>query len=123
MAVERIDDLKELVWERMGYRKHFAGREAMGDLVEVAVQEWPTAEMPHIASGTAAEIYRMDQLAASIKRHITLTHGHDKRFGFIWTIVLSALISEMIRLLLAWWWNSQTNRDRMTKWQERWKNG
>jgi len=37
--------------------------------------------------------------------------------------VLSALISEMIRLLLAWWWNSQTNRDRMTKWQERWKNG
>lgn len=123
MAEFGIDDLQELVWDRMPARKYVAGREFIYDLTLAAIQEWPAEKMLHIQSGTSAEVLQMNELKASLKRHITLTHGHEQRYGFIWTLVLSAVISELVRVLLNWWWNNRKNREHMAEWQKRWRNG
>lgn len=116
-----IDDIQDMVWERMGLRKFAAGREGVNDLVAVAVQEWPAERLVGAKSGSTAELLAIDQLKDAMKRHIQLTHGHEPRFGFIWTLLLGVLISEIVKILLAWWLNSDSNRQSILRIRRRWK--
>lgn len=118
-----IYDIQDMVWDRLGFRKYAAGREAVNDLVSVGIQEWPADRLVGAVSGSTAEILAMDQLKDAMRRHIQLTHGHEPRFGFIWTIILAAVISEIVKILLAWWWNNRQNQESMLELKRRWTHG
>lgn len=117
-----VEDFQDEMWDRMGPRKYVAGREAVYDLIAVAVQEWPTEDLVHVKSGSGAEIYQTDRLKQAIRRHMILTHGESKQFSFIWTLIFSAIVNEVVKVILAWWWNSDKNRGLIRKWRQRWSN-
>lgn len=118
-----VEEFQDEMWERMGPRKYVAGKEAIYDLISVAVQEWPTEDLVHVKSGSGGEMYHTDNLKKAMRRQIILSHGESKQFSFIWTLMLSAIINEVVKVILAWWWNSDKNRTLIRKWRQRWRNG
>jgi hypothetical protein len=122
VTMSAIEDFQEQIFARMSPKKWAAGREPIYDLISVAIQEWPMG-LDDVASGSSAEINLTNDLKAAMKRHIVLSHGEDAKYGFIWTLVLTAIISEIIKHMLAWWWNKKEHREKLRGWRKRWVHG
>lgn len=108
------------VFERLPLRKHLAGRERVRDCISVVVQEWPDEQFALATGDPKAEATCVRDLMKSSKRHLHLCYG-DREFGFIWATILSALLYELIIILIEWWRDKRENRMALLHWQEQWR--
>lgn len=98
-------ELQEHIWSQLSLRKRLAGRAACGRILRRAVRVLPTGMMSQ--SNTKEQNRLMRQTQADIVRH---ERHHNVQMGILLTIILSALVSEIIKLLLAWWRSRSENQ-------------
>ena len=100
-----IHDLEAYVWERLpSMRRTLAGRRAVGRVVRRAVRTWPVPVLEQCNADETEVVGK--QLAKNIERNMR----HEVGMGIILTLVLSALISEVVKILVRWWLERQEHR-------------
>lgn len=105
-----LHDLQNQIWQDLPLRKRVAGRDTIDDLVQLAVESWPTEYMNHATSDqerrvVAAEVER------SIKRlHHACTRTDSVSYGILWSLLLQGLASAIVEWLVRWWIDRRSNR-------------
>lgn len=119
---EEYLQFQHAIWEKLPKRKLLAGKDRVRDCISIVVQEWPDerfalAESERIP-GRRDEIKR--DLMQTAKRHLHLMYGDDN-FGFIWTILLQAILFQLVSLIFEWWKERRENRVALLSWQTKWR--
>lgn len=102
LMAERLA-LLDYVWERLGVRKHLLGRDRVNNLTVEAISRWPVGG--EFWGEPSAE--RLQSVANWVSRR------HKNDYGFIWMAILSAIVGQIVRLLLEWWLDSDHNKESM----------
>jgi hypothetical protein len=112
-----FDALQDHVWERLGPRKWVAGRKQVRDLVRLCVETWEGGNLQHCRGERERQVYVL-AVSANVKRLYHACTGYsDAEFGFLWTIVLSAVVSAIVQILVKWWFSETSHRVLMSGWQ------
>lgn len=98
------DDLVTYVWDRLGPRKHVAGRERVAELVGMSVISWPAEVLGECRDDADLQIVA-DATSSSLRRRV-----RERQYGMFWTLLLVSLASAVVQALLKWWLESRTNR-------------
>ncbi len=105
-----LSDLKQYAWKHLGVRKHLAGRRAVDDLVEIAVQNWEPDYIRQCVNNGEVRNYEVVMLGHMKRMYQVGGEYGTAEFGFIWVFILSSIASALIRMLIEWWLKSGTNR-------------
>ena len=105
------DELNAYVYGQLPLRLRIAGRDTVARVLDDAVRMWPALVLRQCDVGEAQVVGSF--LAKSLKRR-----QHQYGMGIILTLVLSALISEIVKILIRWWLESRENRAAMQAMQE-----
>ena len=105
------DELDAYVWGKLSPRRYAAGRELVARLTRRVIRRWPHALMLEARPDAYGTV------TAEIARSIDRSERQNYGMGIILTLVLSALISEIVKAVLAWWLKSARNRALMLGWQ------
>jgi len=104
------DELDDYVWSQLSVRKHLAGRRVVSRIVADAIRDWPAWPLTRCDRGEA------DTLGTLYAR--SLARRGNYGMGIILTLVLSALVSEVVKALIRWWLESRENRLAMAAMRE-----
>ena len=105
-------DMQDYVYARLGFRKRLVPREKVDSLVEQAIRNWPCEALSQCKEEDHyAEIRKAN--VGSLKRRV-----RSQNYGFVWTIILSALASAVIDILIRWWLEKRANRVMMMVWRQ-----
>lgn len=117
MAMTAIEwnrsNLQQYLWDNLGARKHAVGRKFVDRATNRIIARWPFGQVQddELPSRNDPQFKRM---ADEVKREMRSCEGSDQTFGFvIWTIILSAVISQLVKLLIEWWLKRRENRTTM----------
>jgi hypothetical protein len=101
--------LQQDLWQRLGPQKWLAGRDMVNAALKLLVLNWPyqSALRPEMQESTLRDLreFACAQMASY--------KGRKKRYGFVWTMILSAVIGQLVRLLLEWWLEDNSNKTAM----------
>lgn len=103
------DELNDYVWSQLPARKYLVGRRRIDALVTRSVRSWPVAVLRQCDYDEAQVVGVY--MERSLKRYADAEFG----MGIILTIVLGALISELVKILLRWWLENDTHKRIMTE--------
>ena len=119
---EEFIQFQQAIWEKLSKRKYLAGRERVMDCISIVVQEWPDEKFALAESVGTTEDRRtvIKDLISNTRRHLHLGYG-DHEFGFIWTILLQALVYQLVQLIFEWWKERKNNRMLLLGWQQKWR--
>lgn len=104
------NELADYVYSELPWRLRIAGRDVVGRVVDDAVRLWPVPVLRQCDAGEAQVVGSF--LARSLKRR-----QQQYGMGIILTLILSALISEAVKVLLRWWLERRENREAMQEMQ------
>lgn len=122
MVDQSFKSFQDYIWSQLPVRKYLAGKERVYDCISVVVQEWPDEQFAMSdADDRKSENIVVRDLMKSVKRHLHFAYG-EQEFGFIWTIILQALLWELIKVMLAWWRSKKDNRMAILYWKKSWSN-
>lgn len=107
------DELRTYVLRHMPLGARMLGQKRLDFVIDQAVKSWPSGELMACRPGTT----RSRQALAGAERDVRM--AFEKRYGFVWTLVLSALVSAVIQHVFRWWLERVSHRDQM----ETWRNG
>lgn len=99
-------ELTDMVYDRLPWRLRLAGRDVVSRVVEDAVRTWPVPVLRQCDSGETEVVGTF--LARSLKRR-----SRQYGTGIILTLILSAVISEVVKILIRWWLERRENREAM----------
>jgi hypothetical protein len=105
---------QEWVWGRLPPSKFLAGRRRVLALLPRAIDRWSVDMAAASDSDSPAFAFMADSLRQDVRR----LFGH-KRYGSFWIIVLSSLVSEIVRLLVLWWLSSGDHQQLFRQWRRR----
>lgn len=112
-----FEELQQHVWDSLGPRKWLAGREKVRDMVRLAVETWEPDRLVHCRGERERAVYGI-AVSGNVKRLYHACSGYsDAEFGFLWTVVLSAVVSAIIQVLIKWWFSEASHRVLMQGWQ------
>lgn len=112
-----FEGLQEHVWDKLGPRKWIAGRSQVRDMVRLCVETWEPDKLVHCTSERERAVYAL-AVSGNVKRLYHACSGYsDAEFGFIWAIVLSAIVSGIVQILIIWWFSESSHRVLMAGWQ------
>lgn len=111
-------DLQAWVWRELPLRRVLAGRRVVDDLVQLTVETWPAELMNAAADDEQREIVAKEVERSVRRLHHACTAVDDTTYGVLWTFVLQALASLVIRLILEWWLERRSNRALLVVWQQ-----
>ena len=103
------DELNDYVWRQLPARKHLLGRKRADELVQRCVRSWPIAVLRQCDYDEAQVV------GVYMERSLRRYADNEFGMGIILTIVLGALISELVKILLRWWLENDTHRRIMTE--------
>jgi hypothetical protein len=103
-------ELADCVYSELPWRLRLAGRDVVGRVVEDAVRLWPVPVLRHCDVGESEVVGRF--LSRSLRRR-----SQHYGTGIILTLLLSAVISEVVKILLRWWLERRENRAAMLEMQ------
>ena len=106
-----VEDLEAYVWSDLPAMKYLAGRRLVARLTRRCAKRFPSGVMAEASPNGQAMI--MDEIHKSVER----TERANYQMGVILTLMLSALLSEIIKALFRWWLNSASNRTLLVGWQ------
>lgn len=106
-----LEDLDAAVWSSLSPRKHVAGKALVSRLVRRVVRKWPSVAI----SQARPEGYgvMLEQVSKSIER----SERQNVKMGIILSLILGALIQEIVKAVLAWWLKTASNRVAIVGWQ------
>ena len=107
-----MNELENYIWHGLPATKYIAGRRVVRRIVKRAAERFPSEIMASISMQGRARL--LEQMADNVEREERQQYG----MGIILTLVLSALISEIVKALWAWWTASKSNRDQLLRWQQ-----
>lgn len=99
-------ELTDMVYDRLPWRLRLAGRDVVSRVVEDAVRTWPVPVLRQCDAGKTEVVGSF--LAKSLRRR-----QHQYGTGIILTLILSAVISEVVKILIRWWLENRQNRETM----------
>lgn len=105
---------QEWVWARLPPSKFLAGRRRVLALLPRAIDRW-SADMAAAGDGESPAFAFM---ADSLRHDVRRMFG-QQRYGSFWIIVLSSLVSEIVRLLVLWWLSSGDHQQLFRQWRRR----
>ena len=112
-------DLEEHVWKKLGPRKLIAGRRAVTDLTRLTVEQWQGEMLVHCGDSSREMEVVTANITANVKRMYHACSGYsDQEFGFLWTIILSSIVSAIVQVIIKWWFSSARNRVLIAGWQK-----
>ena len=106
-----VEDLEAYVWSDLPAMKYLAGRRRVARLTRRCAKRFPSGVMAEASPSGQAMI--MDEIHKSVER----TERANYQMGVILALILSALLSEIIKALFRWWVNSASNRTLLVGWQ------
>lgn len=106
-----IEDLDAYVWSQVGVKKYAAGKGLVARLTRRVVRKFPHGVM----SQTRPESYGVVQ--TEICRSIERSERQNYQMGIILSLVLGALIQEIVKAIFRWWQASASNRALLLGWQ------
>jgi len=89
-----LDQLEDHVWREMGSKKHAVGRWRINRLTRRCVKRWPEGDEVTLP---AVELIEADE-------------HKDVQMGIILTLILGAIIQEIVRILAAWYRENHKNK-------------
>lgn len=104
--------MRQMVWQQLGVRKHLAGRERIDELADMAVANWP-CEVLAECRGDEDFATVADASVSSLRRRV-----RSREYGVLLTILLSGLASAVFQILLKWWLERRANRVLMLVWRQ-----
>jgi len=113
-AADEYAGFEDWVWSRLPASKWVAGRRRVVALLPLALDRWSDDMAQAADSDGPAHAF----MAESLRRDVRRIYG-SKRYGSIWIIVLSSLISELVRLLVLWWLSDTEHRQLFHRWRRR----
>lgn len=99
-------ELADIVYGRLPWRLRLASRDVVARVVEDAVRLWPVPVLQQCDAGETEVVGTF--LARSLRRR-----QHNYGTGILLTIILSAVISEVVKILIRWWLENRQNRETM----------
>jgi hypothetical protein len=112
-----LEELQTWVWRELPLRKRIVGKKVVDDLVQLTIETWPAELMNHAADGEQREIVAMEVERSVRRLHQACTTIDATSYGVLWTFVLQALVSLVVRLILERWMERRSNRALMVVWQ------
>ena len=112
-----LADLQTAVWQRLGVRKHLAGRAVVDDLTRLTVENWQSQYLNHATDDLGRGIV-CHGIAVAVKRSHQWQSGKDAaEYGVIWSLILSSIVSAVISAVLRWWLENRAHRVMLAVWQ------
>lgn len=115
-----LKQFQQYVWDQLPPRRLKAGQEVVGDIVALAIQEWPVDLLVKYENNPEERDEILRKLALSIKRQAEFVYG-QKRFAGLWIAALQILIPIIVQIILDWWLKRKDNQARLIIWRRRWK--
>jgi len=112
-----LADLQQLVWRRLGLRKHLAGRDEIDLLVRLTVENWQGEYYSAAKDDHERQIVAEGTLVAVKRMYRVFTNYDDRQYAMLWSILLQALASAVIQQILRWWLERRANRALLLAWQ------
>lgn len=111
-------DLQSECWAALPpIRKRLAGRKAVDEFVQLAVENWAGEYLGACQDNQQRDVY-VNALLGHVKRgHQMMSGKEPQEYGFIWMILLQAVAVAAIEWLVKWWLDRRANRALMTVWQ------
>ena len=106
-----LEDLDAAVWASLSARKHLAGRPLVSRLVRRVVRKWPATAISQARPDSYGVM--LEQVGHSIER----SERQNVQMGIILSLLLGALIQEIVKAVLAWWMKSASHRISLVGWQ------
>ena len=106
-----IDELGDHVWGELSPRRHAAGRGIVARLVRRVVLEFPK---PSLANASPSTI---DFVMHEMSRSIAADERKNCGMGIILSLLLGALIQEIVKAVFRWWMQSASNQALVLGWQ------
>lgn len=106
-----LEDLDAYVWSQLGVKKHAAGRPLVTRLTRRVVRKFPHVVMSQTRPGS------YDLVQDDISRSIERSERQNYRMGIILSLVLGALIQEIVKAIFKWWQASASNRALLLGWK------
>lgn len=103
------DELEQHVWQELPARKHLAGRTRVNRIIQRTLKDWPIGVLRQCDQGEAEVVAKY--LARGIERRERAEYG----MGFFASIILAAIVSEIVKILLRKWLESSEGRLAITE--------
>lgn len=97
--------LQDDVWRDLSYRKYVVGRRKVRQAVAVLVNQWPPQG--------ATNYQQMATDLSDMTMSVVGRQRDQQKYGVFWTLVLSWVVSEIVKLLIQRWLNSDADRESM----------
>jgi hypothetical protein len=103
-----LADLQTHVWDRLPtLQRTAAGRRIVSRIVTSAVRGWPIPVLEQCDAGQTQIV------AKHYTRTVERAARNEYGMGIILTLVLGALVQEVVKILVQWWLDRQENRSQM----------
>lgn len=106
-----LEDLDAYVWSQMSVKKYAAGKPLVARLTRRVVRKFPHVVMSQTRPASYGVV--QDEICRSIER----SERQNYRMGIILSLVLGALIQEIVKAIFRWWLASASNRALLLGWQ------
>lgn len=90
--------VQETVWENIGVRKHLVGRRRVAAATLAVISRWPPDQLAGSGDADIQSAWQSDLCQYAIERT-----SDSRKYGVIWAYILSAVIAQIVRVLLEWW--------------------
>lgn len=107
-----VTDLEEYVWSNMTAMRFLAGRRLVARLTRRCAKRLPCGVMAE------ANADGQQQVMSDICRDVERIERANYQMGVILTLILSALLTEIVKAIFQWWRASASNRALLTGWQQ-----
>lgn len=114
-----IQQFQRYVWECLPIRREAVDREAINDVILVAIQFWPVELIAQTQAGTPEEAVVLNVLSQDIRRVLRFVYGDDRFQGY-YTIGLRTLIPQTVAIISQWWHSRKDNRAKINTWRRKW---
>jgi hypothetical protein len=103
-----LPELQAHVWDRLPtLQRTIAGRRIVSRIVTSAVRGWPIPVLEQCDAGETQIV------AKHYTKQVERVARREYCMGIILTLVLGALVQEVVKLLVQWWLDRQENRTQM----------
>jgi hypothetical protein len=102
-----LTDLETHVWDRLPTLQRVAGRRIANRVVRRAVAGWPIPVLEQCDDAEAAVV------AKYYTRTVERSVRADMQMGFFTLLIFSALVQEVVKILVRWWMEKSENRSQM----------
>ena len=102
-----LTDLETHVWDRLPTLQRVAGRRIANRVVRRAVASWPIPVLEQCDDAEAAVV------AKYYTRTVERAVRADMQMGFFTLLIFSALVQEIVKILVRWWMEKSENRSQM----------